>query len=364
MAKHIQNFTIHDYKGIHELKLNDLNSINILTGDNNSGKTSVLEILSTVDNPQNLRTWALCSRVNNVRARSRLYFNGFYNIFPIDNDDKIIAYDYTDEKGILNTVALKAKIEETQISDREMYRLNGLIKTGSTKKEDEIIDTTCMHLHTYINNQKVNESMIYDFQTKISFYVDKKKSFVRTIYISSVDHASGSPYLDDILSDSELYEELLNILKEFDDNIINVSTLKSKENPLTSEYMILTKKHQKALPLNSYGDGMKKALHLLSAIVKSRDGILLLDEFETAIHTSAMDSVFSWLLRSSLKLNEQVFLTSHSKEAINKVLRSNSKLQSHINLYTLYDFEGQNFARMLHCEEAIHAQENLGMELR
>ena len=45
MAEHIRELFIHDYKGIHELKLQHLNSINILTGDNNSGKTSVLEVL-------------------------------------------------------------------------------------------------------------------------------------------------------------------------------------------------------------------------------------------------------------------------------------------------------------------------------
>ena len=59
MGMHIQEFVIHDYKGLHELKLNDLNSINILTGDNNSGKTSVLELLYTLDNPQNTGSWVL-----------------------------------------------------------------------------------------------------------------------------------------------------------------------------------------------------------------------------------------------------------------------------------------------------------------
>ena len=32
---------------------------------------------------------------------------------------------------------------------------------------------------------------------------------------------------------------------------------------------------------------MKKAILLMSAVIAAKDGILLLDEFETAIHTSA-----------------------------------------------------------------------------
>ena len=90
---------------------------------------------------------------------------------------------------------------------------------------------------------------------------------------------------------------------------------------------MLTRNHAKALPLTAYGDGMKKAMLLLSAVVRAKDGILLLNEFETAIHTSAMDSVFSWLLKSAIKLNVQVFLTSHSKEAIEMVIQCDDELK-------------------------------------
>ncbi|NBI91171.1 hypothetical protein D3Z45_11495 [Lachnospiraceae bacterium] len=364
MAKHIQEFIVHDYKGIHELKFDSLNSINILTGDNNCGKTSVLELLSTMDNPQYTGAWVLCSRMNNVRGRNRLFFNGFFNMFPIDNNDKSISYTYMDMENKLTTITLTATMEETQIPEKEMFRINGLMRTGFSKKEEEFIDTTCMHLQTYKNGTEINKDTIFDFQTRISHYISKESLFVHTTYVSPVEHATDMLYLNEILSNPELYEELLAILKEFDNNIINISALKSENSPFSSEYMVLTKNHQNALPLNAYGDGMKKAVLLLSAIVKSRGGILLLDEFETAIHTSAMDSIFSWLLTSALKLDVQVFLTSHSKEAIEKVLKSSTELQSHINLYTLYDFERKNYIRMMNCQEAIHAQENLGLELR
>lgn len=45
MAIHIKDFDIQEYRGIKNLTLKNLNSINILTGNNNSGKTSILEIL-------------------------------------------------------------------------------------------------------------------------------------------------------------------------------------------------------------------------------------------------------------------------------------------------------------------------------
>lgn len=131
-----------------------------------------------------------------------------------------------------------------------------------------------------------------------------------------------------------------------------------------AEDMVLTKNHKKALPLNVFGDGMKKAILLLSAVVRTKNGILLLDEFETAIHTSAMDSVFSWILESAKRLNVRVFLTSHSKEAIEKVLKCKKELQPDIQVYTFYRKEEKHLVRTMTCEEAINAQDSLGLELR
>lgn len=362
MAIHIKNFNIQSYRGIQNLTLENLNSINILTGNNNSGKTSILEILSTVDNPQDIGSWVLPSRTTNSRIRSHSFFNGFSSMFPVDNENKYVSYEFLTSDNIKTQVKLEGELESTQIPEDEMHRLNGLLRTGSSKGESEIIDTTCLHLSTFINNQIVNEYTLYDFQTRISRFVNKKPFFVRTTYVSPVDHATGMLYLDDVLADTQLYEQLLNILQEFDNNIISITSIKTKN--AIPEYMVLTKNHHSAIPLNSYGDGMKKALLLLSAIVRSQNGILLLDEFETAIHTSAMDSVFSWLLQSALKLNVQVFLTSHSKEAIDKILKMNDTIQSNINVYTLYNCNGNNYARMLNCLDAINAQDKLGLELR
>ncbi len=361
---HVQEYTIHSYRGIHELTLSGLNRINILTGDNNSGKTSVLELLATIDNPQDIGAWYLGSRVFGTRGKYGRIYNGFYNMFPIDDEEKRIAYKFIDEQGRNNDVEMKAQIKDVQILEKEMHRLNGLMRTGYAKAEDEIVDAICMSLETYINGSLANEENIYDFQTVTSRFINKEPRFVRSVYVSPVDYARGDLYLDEILSDSEMYNEMLTILKEFDNDIISVNAIKAKGTIATSEYMILTKNHKKALPLNVYGDGMKKALLLLSAVVEARDGILLLDEFETAIHTSAMDSIFSWLLKSAMKLNVQVFLTSHSKETIEKVLKSDKELQQYINLYTLYNHEGKNLVRKMECTEAINAQDNLGLELR
>ena len=79
MAIHVKNVTIEAYRGISNLKLDNLNHINVLTGDNNSGKTSVMEVLSYIESPEYIGTWVSSSRRNN--GQRALFYNYFYNDF-------------------------------------------------------------------------------------------------------------------------------------------------------------------------------------------------------------------------------------------------------------------------------------------
>ncbi|GFI12105.1 hypothetical protein IMSAGC007_04584 [Lachnospiraceae bacterium] len=60
-------------------------------------------------------------------------------MFPIDRDDKCISYTYVNMQNEPTTVTLKAAIEETQIPEKEMFRINGLMRTGTVKKEEEFL---------------------------------------------------------------------------------------------------------------------------------------------------------------------------------------------------------------------------------
>ncbi len=70
--KHIDDFTIHRFRGMREAKLEALGQINLLVGGNNSGKTSVLEAISLFCDPLNRRNW---SNVASARETGSLRSN-------------------------------------------------------------------------------------------------------------------------------------------------------------------------------------------------------------------------------------------------------------------------------------------------
>ena len=177
--------------------------------------------------------------------------------------------------------------------------------------------------------------------------------------------AEGTLYLNAVLETPDLYEQMLAILKDYDEDIMSINYDNSEENGRRhGVYKILSKSHKKALPLNVYGDGMKKAVLLMSAVIAAEDGVLLIDEFETAIHTSAMENTFRWILETCRKLNVQVFVTSHSKEAIDKLLKCSEQCLEEMAVYTLYKKENKTAVRRMNGRKAIEAQDNMGLELR
>lgn len=362
---HINSLNIETYRGIKNLKLDRFTGVNILTGNNNSGKTSVLELLKTLIDPTRAEVWQSLIRRPFGASRNISYYEGFIDLFDkSSNEEPKIKYCITDADKKDHNVAVSYEIKAESISTRTA---NQLSKKRFSTEEKRIIANR-LYLTFVYNSQFSNNYQIYEFQDSFDFLLDGEKNSLfhkNIVYVSPTEHAKNYVYLDEILNDSELYPELLAILQDFDPDIISINQYASQNS--TNEYCgILTKKFKNALPLNMYGDGMKKVILLMSAVVVAKGGVLLIDEFETAIHTSIMSEIYSWILTTCKKLGVQLFMTTHSKEALQKVLalNSESELKDDITLYTLYKKDGKNIARRLSAERAIEADKNFDQELR
>ena len=77
-----------------------------------------------------------------------------------------------------------------------------------------------------------------------------------------------------------------------------------------------------------------------------------------------MDKTFRWILRTCKNLNVQVFLTSHSKEAIDKILKCDPEITKDIAVYTLSKVKDKSVVRRLSGDKAIEVQDSMGLELR
>lgn len=70
------------------------------------------------------------------------------------------------------------------------------------------------------------------------------------------------------------------------------------------------------VPLGSLGDGTRRMLALAISLVHAADGVLLIDEIDTGLHYSALESMWKLVVQTSRRLNLQVFATSHSGDCM------------------------------------------------
>lgn len=167
MSDFISKVYIESFRGIKALELNDLLPINILTGDNNSGKTSVLEVLESLENPRDFRLWRSLIRkdLKMSLVRGISYYDGFYHLFDINSSEKKL--DYTVEiNGIENHVLFFANETEEEMTEEEYNNLQGVFLSKEERESmaENMQMISKLEMGIEINGELVETDNIYEGQ--------------------------------------------------------------------------------------------------------------------------------------------------------------------------------------------------------
>ena len=75
--------------------------------------------------------------------------------------------------------------------------------------------------------------------------------------------------------------------------------------------------------LSSMGDGLNRILTIILSMLNCKNGVLLLDEFETGLHYSVQKQLWEIIFLLAVELNVQVFVTSHSFDCLKAFAETN-----------------------------------------
>jgi hypothetical protein len=118
------------------------------------------------------------------------------------------------------------------------------------------------------------------------------------------------------------------------------------------------------VPLATTGDGVRRTLTLASALVASSNGILLVDEIETALHVGVLQKVFRFLAQECVEKNVQFFATTHSLEAVDGVINAMNDRIDDLVVYRLPGKSGDTNARRYPGALARELRREDGLDLR
>jgi AAA15 family ATPase/GTPase len=344
MSQLFDRLQISGYRALQLVNLSQLGQVNIFVGDNNAGKTSILEAISILCNPLDPFQWLEVSQRRLYLGLSQLITPRpnsealkwiFSQKIGASNDEIYQAEILIEANGTTPIHELKAKLGEIYGSGVEKNNQKSFDKDISSPQEEvsspEIDSVRAgLELEIAVNlaSAQLNlfppeaEREIFQFWENERFVQRRRnKPIVKnaTIFPS---YSSSEPILERlsriIRQEEDGKNEILELIRSFDNNILDIQILSM---PTGIATLYIKHKELGLAPLYVFGDGFKRALVIALTLLTTANGVLLVDEIETSIHVSALGSVFSWLIETCRRREIQLFVTTHSLEAIDAMLQ-------------------------------------------
>lgn len=309
---YFKNIEINGFRGINNLRIDELKDINLLVGKNNCGKTSVLEaifLLVGMSNPQ---------LINNI--------NIFRSLTISKTDDfRLIFYnlDYNSELKIKAESFNKNHFRDLIIRPTFIDILNGEKTNGNINGTSGVISDTS------IEQKEIKELLSFftvkdsskpakSFQSKIKYQENnfipiRAKEYIEKIpglylYQSQALTENLEKELDDLIFNKNK-REIIDVLSKIDDKIKDIQFGYNR-------IINLDIGLGRLIPLNLLGDGIRRILSIILAIRYAKNGILLIDELENGFHYSTLKEVWKVIIEATKVFQVQVFLTTHNYETL------------------------------------------------
>lgn len=316
----IKLIEINGLRGIKKLTVSDLSKINLIVGDNNSGKTTFLEAIQLLFAESQL---SYVKNVINQRTVLNLHDNSFYTsfikMFNVEQDNKLLDFDIYAESN-KGQIVFEMKGREKVVSGDDALQISTMSsrQKATYKKFPAILPETVKVFSGSIISQNGKKPIEKEIQftsldTTVTGPVIKKKVY----YIPSFGHLRFD-LLQNIVDNPEYKKLAISILKQFDDSIVDICYTKADDGSFLES--VITE-NGVIMPFSVYGDGIKKILYIMNKLFEASDSILLIDEIETGLHKKYYDSLFPVVFALAKKLNVQLFIATHSMEAIDAILK-------------------------------------------
>jgi AAA15 family ATPase/GTPase len=297
----LKGIDINNFRGIKHLYTNNFGSINLITGKNNSGKTTLLESIFLCAGPCNP---SLLFQINARRGLER-----------ISQKQSTISYLHNklDTKNVISITArpknqakYTIKIFERALDESTIDDLSD--ESSTTTPSDSLIVE--LEYQQSGKSKYTSKAIVGPNSLKIK---GSKNIFSDSVYISAgyrFDHDTQAERYSD-LDKANLVPTYEKLLEFFEEKILRTSLV--IEN---NETIIHFDVGFGLLPLPALGSGITRLSAILLALSKGRNAIVIIDEIENAFHHSCLENVWASISELANMSNCQVFAATHSEECI------------------------------------------------
>ena len=291
---HSQFSTVHvdRYRGIDGLVLEDLRRVNLISGVNNAGKTSLLEAIYLLAH-QNDETALL--DVHRWRGR-------------IEGEPDPVWL----VRQLPPVIRLSGSFDDVPDNScrLDIRRLDE--PDGNIRDQTYFLANLALASNYGNRGQSAEVALFSNRPPRASF--QGRHWLCRSALTSSF----WSNRLDTIVKANETAlatgskAKVIEFIKSrVDAHLINIELVDEQR-----RFLVSHQDFDPAPDLSSFGDGMRRVFEIGLLFAGVRGGVLLIDEFENAIHPELLIAFTRVVQELAVEHNVQVFLTTHSKEAL------------------------------------------------
>ncbi|MFH1132471.1 MAG: AAA family ATPase [Pseudomonadota bacterium] len=341
----IKSFNIKNFRCFKELNLKDLSTINIIVGDNGSGKTALLEALLISAHGQ--PGGATLARLTRNRSLPQEQITWNRDLFQALWED--LFFEFGHSKKIVATFVdsfaggFRLEISYEEAGSKPAFVSSGAIPSlvfvrrgGFPKKTIRTV------LRIDEKGQPVFEGRA-DMAPTIYILPSTTQFFAEAIVNSFSELSRKNAERDVIAALQKEFPEILDISVLTD---VNVSTL-----------FVTTKSvPSRKVPLAIVSAGAARYLNILLVIRVTSMGVVLVDEIENGIYWKKMSSIWQTLRQLCIEHNVQLFATTHSNECLQSLVGAMEGHEGDFSLirtevvkgvYGAKQFEGKKFLAAL-----------------
>lgn len=306
---------IRDFRAFSAFELPALSRVNLLVGKNNAGKTSLLEAIEMVawgGRPASLlRSLRRRGEVSSeaLDERPRLDFD-VRHLFQGHKIREGASFELTAGAGpIENAVRCDVRRAQRDVPELELF-------------PDQMDLETPLALHlTGPENQEGTTiavspggTLVGDFRRALGLTSQAVPATVVFLGTEGADVYALQQIWDGLVLTPE--EEAVVSAMRIIEPAIDRLAFTSRDTRSTSVAWVKLRGEEQRVPLGSLGDGTRRLLALAIYVARATGGVLLVDEIDTGLHYTTLESMWRFVIETARRLNVQVFATSHSGDCM------------------------------------------------
>jgi AAA15 family ATPase/GTPase len=296
--------SIKNFRCFEETTINGFEQINLIGGQNNAGKTALLEALYLGGEPTS-KTIYFLEFSNRKKAEYPIDGNNIWkDIFYSFNTESIVNINITSNQGSenVNITTFDDQFTKVMLDDIENGTSSNDLFVSFTKNlKIEFLNKNNERFlnHIYFRNGEI------EFENNLNITDNKSYYFITNTKLNGKSIAN----LFDRAKFNNRHNQLLAFCQTIDEGITAIDTYQN-------EIYIKHKNNMTNIPLRLWGDAMNKVLGYFLIFLEINLKAILIDEIENGIHHSNQVVFWTILFDLAKEFDVQVFATSHSAEMI------------------------------------------------